>query len=98
MTTASAQNTIDSRLAPGEVVLWRGKPVRRAFVFRTWPLSIFGAVLITAVVAFETIIFTTEAPDILAVVGVPFSLAALYMAVGHYVVTAREWANTEYLV
>lgn len=89
---------LDARLAPGEVVLWRGKPVKRPFVLRTWPLSIFGGVLVAAAVAFEVIILSTEAPDLLALVGLPFSLAALYMAVGHFYVTAREWRNTEYLV
>ncbi len=91
-------DNLDARLAPGEVVLWRGKPVRQAFVFRTWPLSIFGAVLIVSVIAYETIVLTTEAPDLLALVGIPLSLAALYMAVGHFLVTASEWQNTEYLV
>ena len=28
-------SSIEERLAPGEVVLWRGKPVWKAFVFRT---------------------------------------------------------------
>lgn len=95
---AGQPDTLDAWLAPGEVVLWRGKPVRRAFIFRTWPLSIFGCVLVVAVVAFETIILSTEAPDLLALVGVPFSIAALYMLVGHFFVTAREWQNTEYLL
>ena len=95
---AEQSDSLDARLAPGELVLWRGKPVRQAFVFRTWPLSIFGGVLVLAVVAFETIVFTTDAPDLLALFGIPFALAALYMAVGHFFVTAREWENTEYLV
>jgi hypothetical protein len=89
---------LDARLAPGEAVLWRGKPIRHAFVFRTWPLSIFGAVLVLAAVAYEIIVLTTDAPDLLAVLGIPFALAALYMAVGHFFVTAREWQNTEYVV
>jgi hypothetical protein len=92
------QDNLEARLAPGEVVLWRGKPVRRAFVYRTWPLSIFGGVLVLAAVAFEFIVLSTEAPDMLALVGIPFSLAALYMVAGHFFVTAREWSNTEYLV
>jgi hypothetical protein len=93
-----AGNDLDARLAPGEVVLWRGKPERRDFVLRTWPLSIFGAVLIVAASAYEIVVLSTEAPDLLALVGVPFLLAALYMAVGHFLVTSLEWQNTEYLV
>lgn len=85
-------------MAPGEEVLWRGKPERQPFVFRTWPLSIFGAVLVIAAMAYEVVVLTTEAPDLLALGGVPFLLAALYMAVGHFLVTRREWENTEYLV
>ena len=95
---AGQGDMLDAWLAPGEVVLWRGKPVRRAFVLRTWPLSIFGGVLVLGVVAFEAIVLSTEAPDLLALIGVPFGLAALYMAVGHFFVTAREWQNTEYIV
>jgi hypothetical protein len=100
--TATAQKDanvdLEAYLAPGERVLWRGKPERRPFVLRTWPLSIFGAVLIAAVVAFETVVFTTEAPDSLAFWGVPFALAGLYMAVGHFLVTYREWNQTEYIL
>jgi hypothetical protein len=79
-------------------VLWRGKPERRPFVFRTWPLSIFGGVLVLASLSYEVVVLTTEAPDLLALVGLPFFLIALYMAVGHFFVTGREWRNTEYLV
>jgi hypothetical protein len=96
--TPKTQNTLDARLAPGEVVLWRGKPERRAFVYRTWPLSIFGGILVTAALAYGIIVLTTEAPDLLVLVAAPFLLAALYMLVGHFLVTAREWDNTEYLV
>jgi hypothetical protein len=89
---------LDAQLAPGERVLWRSKPERNPFVLRTWPLSVFGLVLITATIIYEIVVFTTEAPDALAVWGVPFALAALYMAVGHFLVTFREWQQTEYLI
>src|SRR3954454_14490856 len=89
---------LDAQLAPGERVLWRSKPERRAFVLRTWPLSVFGMVLVVTIVLFEIVILTTEAPDVLAAWGLPFALAALYMAVGHFLVTYREWQQTEYLV
>jgi hypothetical protein len=55
-------------------------------------------VLLVSSLAYEIVILTTEAPDLLAFLGIPFLLAALYMAVGHYIVTSREWRNTEYLV
>lgn len=87
-----------SDLAPGERVLWRGKPERSPFVWRTWPLSIFGAVLLLSALLFEIVVLTTEAPDILAAWGAPFTLAAVYMAGGHFLLTRREWQNTEYLV
>jgi hypothetical protein len=89
---------LDSMLAPGEVVLWRGKPERRPFVFRTWPLSVFGLVLVTSAAMFIAVVLATEAPDWMAWFAVPFMLAALYMLVGHFLVTRREWDNTEYLV
>src|SRR5947208_12047872 len=95
MPLAARSNTpradLDAQLAPGERVLWRSKPERNPFVLRTWPLSVFGLVLITATVIYEIVVFTTEAPDALAVWGVPFALAALYMAAGHFLVTLREW-------
>ncbi len=94
----SAGATLDEHLALGEKVLWRGKPERRPFIFRTWPLSIFGALLITSVTIFEIVILTTEAPDILAYWGAPFVLAGLYMAAGHFLLTTREWAYTDYMV
>lgn len=89
---------LDANLGPIEKVLWRGKPERGPFVWRTWPLSIFGGVLLAAAIAFETIILTTEAPDLLACWGIPFFFAALYMLVGHFLLTSREWHNTEYVV
>ncbi len=95
---SAIRNELDAQLAPGEVVLWRGKPERQAFVFRTWPLSIFGAVLVLMAGSYEIIVLTTELPDMLALVGAPFLLVALYMLVGHFLVTSREWQNTEYLV
>ncbi len=100
--TATAQKTaspdLNAYLAPGEKVLWSGKPELKLFVLRTWPLSIFGAVLLVAIIAFETTILTTEAPDFLALWGVPFALAGLYMVVGHFLVTYREWGHIEYML
>ena len=89
---------MDSYLGPGEHVLWRGKPVRRDFVLRTWPLSVFGLLLVTSVFIFETVILTTEAPDELALYAVPFILFGLYMFAGHFLITSYEWAQTEYMV
>ncbi len=94
----STNADIENDLAPGERVLWRGKPERGPFVWRTWPLSIFGAILLSAALTFEILILTTEAPDILAAWGVPFTIAAVYMSGGHFLLTSREWENTEYLV
>lgn len=85
-------------LRVGERVLWRGKPEREAFVRRTWPLSVFGGALLVAVVAFYMVVLTTEAPDLLGLWGIPFAIAALYMLVGHFSLTRREWSHTEYLV
>jgi hypothetical protein len=89
---------LDAYLAPEEKVLWRGKPERKEFVFRTWPLSLFGALLIMSVIAYETVILTSDAPRWLVWWGVPFALAGLYMAVGHFLVTSYEWRQTEYLI
>ncbi len=85
-------------LRAGERVLWRGKPEREAFVWRTWPLSVFGGALLAAVIVYYGVVLTTDAPDLLAIWGVPFAIAAIYMLGGHFILTSREWANTEYLV
>jgi len=97
-TGKTASVDLDAQLGPGEKIVWRSKPVRNAFVFRTWPLSAFGAVLVTAVAIFISVILTTEAPDWLTLWAVPFALLGLYMAVGHFLVTFREWQQIEYLV
>ena len=96
--TVSAVTDLEAQLAPGERVLWRGKPERNAFVLRTWPLSVFGAMLIVSTAIFEVVIFTTEAPDSLALWCAPFAVGALYMLAGHFLVTYREWRQTEYLI
>ncbi len=85
-------------LTPGEHVLWRGKPEKGPFVFRTWPLTVYGGLLLATVIVYWWTILTTEAPDDLAFWGIPFGIAALYMAVGHFVLTTHEWHNTEYIV
>jgi hypothetical protein len=53
---------------------------------------------VTSVVIFEVVVLTTEAPDFLAFWGIPFALAGLYMLAGHFIVTYREWTQTEYMV
>jgi hypothetical protein len=99
VTTRVAPNTdLTSELRAGERVLWRGKPEREAFVWRTWPLSVFDGALLVAVIAYYVVVFTTEAPDLLSIWGVPFLILAFYMLVGHFLLTTREWNNTEYLV
>lgn len=98
ITVPAVNADLAGNLLVGEQVLWRGKPERQAFVWRTWPLSIFGGVLLTAMLAFYAVVLTTDAPDLLALWGVPFTIAALYMLGGHFVLTSREWDNTEYLV
>jgi hypothetical protein len=100
MTTSRRATDLDlaGELRVGEQVLWRGKPEREAFVWRTWPLSVFGGALGVAVFVYYLVVFTTEAPDLLAIWGVPFAIAALYMLVGHFLLTSREWTNTEYLI
>jgi hypothetical protein len=94
----AANAPLESYLGPGEQVLWHGKPERGPFVFRTWPLSVFGLLLVTSVTLFLIVVLTTEAPDSLAFYAIPFVLAGLYMAVGHFLVTAYEWSHTEYMV
>lgn len=90
--------SLDARLAIGEEVLWRGKPVRTAFVYRTWPLSIFGGVLLILSLIFEVLMIAGGAPWFVYVLSAPFVLGALYMAVGHFIITEMEWRNTEYMV
>jgi hypothetical protein len=94
----STDADLAGELRVGERVLWRGRSEREAFVRRTWPLSVFGGALLAAVVAYYAVVLTTEAPDLLAFWGIPFALAALYMLVGHFILTRREWSNTEYFV
>ena len=78
----AANAPLKSYLGPGEQVLWRGKPERGPFVFRTWPLSVFGLLLVTSVTLFLIVVLTSEAPDGLAFYAIPFVLLGLYMAAG----------------
>jgi hypothetical protein len=55
-------------------------------------------VLLPAALAFELAMLSTNAPIFVTLAGLPFVFAALYMAVGHFVATALEWNNTEYMV
>lgn len=92
------EQSLDARLAIGEEIFWRGKPVRQAFVYRTWPLSIFGGVFLLIALVSEVIFVVDGAPFFVTLLGLPFVFGALYAAVGHFVLTAMEWQNTEYMV
>ena len=70
---------LDAQLAPGEKVLWRGRPERGPFVRRTWPLSIFGTLLLMSILAFETVVLG-QGGDYARAVG--NALASIILGVG----------------
>jgi len=94
-----AVSPIDSRLMPGERVLWRGLPDRRAYTFRgPWYLIPFSIIWAGFAFVWEGAALTSGAPPLFAVWGIPFCAVGLYFVAGRFWVAAREADRTTYAI
>lgn len=88
-----------SHLAPGERVVWEGRPAPRCFVFRNWKHSLYGVLLLFLSLFWQTVGLQLSAvyhAPLLAWIPVPFVLAGLYLALGHHLLARLEWEHVFY--
>jgi hypothetical protein len=92
-------------LQPGEQVLWRGKPDRRAYIWSQYPLFVFGLFWFGFAVFWNVVVWTelpTRAAPVTGVIsrlfGLPFLVAGFWIAFGQLIHKALEWPKLEYVV
>ena len=86
---------ITPHLAPGEQLLWSGRP-NRLVSWTDLPLVLFGAMFFGFSVFWETMVVTTGAPLMMRVWGIPFILVGLYLMLGRVVQSAWSRRHTWY--
>jgi hypothetical protein len=101
---------LEQMLQSGERILWQGKPKKRPYVMRRWPLSCFGAVFLgfslfwTGGVLVMTHLGASAAGEewpaplvyLFPLFGLPFILVGAGLTFGHYIFAAMDWKNVEY--
>jgi hypothetical protein len=98
-------------LLPNERLLWRGKPVRGAFIRRnpkftlqSIPIALFISFWMWGVISFiprkgkPFSDFESTIPWAFVAFGMLFVAQALYLLFGHYIRSWVEWKNIEYAV
>jgi hypothetical protein len=88
-------------LQSGERVRWEGRPAPRCFTFRNWRHSLFGMLLLILTSYWQVLGYRLglgERSPILALIPLPFLLAAIYLSVGHLVLARLEWEKVFYAV
>jgi hypothetical protein len=90
---------IQQDLEAGEKLLWTGLPRRglmlRGIDFFAIPFSLLWCGF---AIVWETMTFTTGAPLLFRLWGVPFVLVGLYIVFGRFIVDAKSRARTVYAV
>lgn len=93
---------IDSMLAEGETVLWRGKPVKKAFILNSIANSLPFTILWLLFDGFfiGTMVATGVAAEMLWFI-IPFFLLHLlpvWLWISRFVTSFKRWKNTDYVV
>jgi hypothetical protein len=83
---------IAQHLAPGEAVLWTGRPGRRLFDMSDWFMLPFSLLWGGFAFFWETTVILGHAPLVMVLFGLPFVAIGLYLIFGRFV--QRAWANS----
>ena len=86
-------------LAPGETILWRGRPEKGHLLGpQDWFMIPFSIFWCGFAVFWEISVIISDAPIFFALWGIPFVCVGLYMVVGRFFHTAWLRKNTAYVI
>ncbi len=97
MINYEAENELRSNLSSDEKLIWTGKP-KTGIIFRSVDAYLIPFSLLWGALAlfWETSAITSGAPLPAVLLGIPFVLVGLYIAIGRFFVDAKRRANTIY--
>lgn len=96
--TAPVPRILASQIAPGERVLWVGRPSAAAFITRNWMFSVVGAFWLALTVMWIESVAVGRLPSFFYVIAIPLLGAAAWMTLGHVLWAAVEFPNVHYML
>ncbi len=90
---------LTEQLAPGEKIIWDGKPNKASFVrLGSWLMIPFSIVWLAFVCVWEALAIASGAPLFFDLFGLIFVGVGLYAAVGRFFVAGHIWNNLHYFL
>lgn len=96
--TSRAFASLMPHLAGDEHVIWSGRPLPGAYIFRNWMYSIFGLFWLALSIMWLISVASQGLPPAFCVVAVPFLVLSAWMTVGHIVWAAIELPGVAYVI
>jgi hypothetical protein len=91
------ENILSAQLAPGERLIWSGKPgAGIRFTFQDVFLIPFSLIWCGFVCFWETAVVSSHAPLIMKLWGIPFILLGIHLLIGRFFVDALSRSRTFY--
>lgn len=90
-----------SWLEEGESLRWEGRPAPRCFTFRNWRHSLFGLFLLIIAVYWQIVALELAMAyglSFIAWIPLPVLLAALFLSLGHLLLSRLEWERIFYAI
>lgn len=97
MTNFDIEKELRPNLSQGETLLWSGRP-KTGILFRSSDAFVIPFSLLWAgfAVFWEATVFTSGAPILFRLWGIPFLIVGFYITIGRFFVDAKKRANTVY--
>jgi hypothetical protein len=96
--TSRALALLRAHLPDDERVIWCGRPLPGAYIFRNWMYSAFGLFWLALSVMWLLSVKSGGLPIGFCLVAVPFLILAAWMTIGHIVWAATEVPNVAYII
>jgi len=95
---ASSVSKLDERLNGKEEVLWRGKPVKKAFILPGLASIPFGLIFLAFSIFWMWGATSAGAPAFFTLFGLPFILMGFAITFGPSIWQLMRYRNTEYMI